>query len=56
MGRQNGSSNKQAAKNKQFILSLDKVGLDVNQIQETTSFSRTWIYEMLREAAKEEQQ
>ena len=55
MGRQKGPTNKQAAKNKQFILSLDKVGLDVNQIQKTTGFSRTWIYEVLREAAKEGQ-
>jgi hypothetical protein len=33
MGRRKGSTNKQAAKNKQFVIGLDRMGLDINQIE-----------------------
>ena len=53
MGRRKGSTNKQAERNKQFVINLNRVGFDINQIERTTGFSRTWIYEVLRKATKE---
>ena len=53
MGRQKGSTNKRAAKNKQIVVNLNRIGCDITQIERTTGFSRTWIYEVLRNAKTE---
>ena len=50
MGRQKGSTNKQAERNKRFVVNLSYLGCDINQIEQSTGFSRTWIYEVLRNA------